>query len=80
MTQISSDHVGIKQMVFGGSEYENWSPNLTSADEGIPTAVSHGLWLNIPEYNAPTQLVKPRERNTSQLVDMTTYGLAGVSR
>lgn len=34
MTQISSDHVGIKQMVFGGSEYENWSPNLTSADEG----------------------------------------------
>ncbi|XP_076892681.1 uncharacterized protein LOC143544460 [Bidens hawaiensis] len=34
MTQISSDHVGIKQMVFGGSEYENWSPNLTSEDEG----------------------------------------------
>nr|GEW31236.1 hypothetical protein [Tanacetum cinerariifolium] len=32
MAQISSDHVGIKQMVFGGSEYEN-SPNLTSADE-----------------------------------------------
>ncbi|KAJ0724166.1 hypothetical protein HanPI659440_Chr12g0444791 [Helianthus annuus] len=37
MTQISSEyvaHVGIKQMVFGGSEYENWSPNLTSEDEG----------------------------------------------
>ncbi|KAL4589557.1 hypothetical protein LXL04_002465 [Taraxacum kok-saghyz] len=34
MTQISSDHVGIKQMVFGGSEYENWSPNLTSEDQG----------------------------------------------
>ncbi|KAI3814509.1 hypothetical protein L1987_14149 [Smallanthus sonchifolius] len=34
MTQISSDHYGIKQMVFGGSEYENWSPNLTSEDEG----------------------------------------------
>nr|XP_043625142.1 uncharacterized protein LOC122596596 [Erigeron canadensis] len=34
MTQISSDYVGIKQMVFGGSEYENWSPNLTSEDEG----------------------------------------------
>ncbi|GJZ88846.1 reversibly glycosylated polypeptide family protein [Tanacetum coccineum] len=32
--------------------------------EGIPTAVSHGLWLNIPDYDAPTQLVKPCERNT----------------
>ncbi|KAK4399861.1 putative UDP-arabinopyranose mutase 2 [Sesamum angolense] len=31
---------------------------------GEPTAVSHGLWLNIPDYDAPTQLVKPRERNT----------------
>ncbi|MCE3051255.1 putative UDP-arabinopyranose mutase 1 [Datura stramonium] len=25
---------------------------------------SHGLWLNIPDYDAPTQLVKPLERNT----------------
>lgn len=32
--------------------------------EGKPTAVSHGLWLNIPDYDAPTQLVKPAERNT----------------
>jgi reversibly glycosylated polypeptide / UDP-arabinopyranose mutase len=29
----------------------------------VPTAVSHGLWLNIPDYDAPTQLVKSRERN-----------------
>lgn len=35
-----------------------------SLREGIPTAVSHGLWLNIPDYDAPTQLVKPLERNT----------------
>ncbi|THG20682.1 hypothetical protein TEA_001678 [Camellia sinensis var. sinensis] len=35
-----------------------------SLREGVPTAVSHGLWLNIPDYDAPTQLVKPRERNT----------------
>jgi reversibly glycosylated polypeptide/UDP-arabinopyranose mutase len=28
------------------------------------TAISHGLWLNIPDYDAPTQLVKPAERNT----------------
>lgn len=35
--------------------------------EGVPTAVSHGLWLNIPDYDAPTQLVKPLERNTRYL-------------
>ena len=35
-----------------------------SLREGAKTAVSHGLWLNIPDYDAPTQLVKPRERNT----------------
>ena len=23
-----------------------------------------GLWLNIPDYDAPTQMVKPHERNT----------------
>ncbi|KAK1291364.1 UDP-arabinopyranose mutase 1 [Acorus calamus] len=40
-----------------------------SMREGLPTAVSHGLWLNIPDYDAPTQLVKPRERNT-RYVDM----------
>lgn len=36
--------------------------------EGVPTAISHGLWLNIPDYDAPTQLVKPLERN-SRYVD-----------
>lgn len=35
-----------------------------SLREGVPTAISHGLWLNIPDYDAPTQLVKPAERNT----------------
>ncbi|CAI5473285.1 unnamed protein product [Closterium sp. Yama58-4] len=35
-----------------------------SLREGVSTAVSHGLWLNIPDYDAPTQLVKPSERNT----------------
>lgn len=39
-----------------------------SLREGVPTAVSHGLWLNIPDYDAPTQLVKPRERNTRYIV------------
>ncbi|KAL1566486.1 UDP-arabinopyranose mutase 1 [Salvia divinorum] len=35
-----------------------------SLREGKPTVVSHGLWLNNPDYDAPTQLVKPLERNT----------------
>lgn len=35
-----------------------------SLREGVPTAISHGLWMNIPDYDAPTQMVKPRERNT----------------
>lgn len=35
-----------------------------SLREGVTTAISHGLWLNIPDYDAPTQLVKPLERNT----------------
>ncbi|EEF48125.1 uncharacterized protein LOC8265100 [Ricinus communis] len=34
LTQISSDYVGIKQLVFGGSEFENWKENLTSEDAG----------------------------------------------
>ncbi|XP_027175600.1 uncharacterized protein LOC113775067 [Coffea eugenioides] len=35
LTQISSDYVGIKQVVFGGSEFENWRENLTSEDAGF---------------------------------------------
>ncbi|CAE5966589.1 unnamed protein product [Arabidopsis arenosa] len=35
-----------------------------SMREGAITAVSHGLWLNIPDYDAPTQLVKPLEKNS----------------
>lgn len=34
-----------------------------SLREGVQTAISHGLWLNLPDYDAPTQLVKPTERN-----------------
>ncbi|XP_058068252.1 uncharacterized protein LOC131217353 isoform X1 [Magnolia sinica] len=32
LTQISSDFIGIKQLVFGGSEFENWKESLTSED------------------------------------------------
>ncbi|XAR67092.1 hypothetical protein NMG60_11013532 [Bertholletia excelsa] len=34
LTQISSDYFGIKQVVFGGSEFENWREDLTSEDAG----------------------------------------------
>ncbi|KAK4341229.1 hypothetical protein RND71_039730 [Anisodus tanguticus] len=34
LSQMSSDYVGIKQVVFGGSEFENWKENLTSEDAG----------------------------------------------
>ncbi|URE33204.1 hypothetical protein MUK42_16054 [Musa troglodytarum] len=34
LTCISSDYVGIKQVVFGGSNFENWKENLTSEDAG----------------------------------------------
>jgi len=37
---------------------------------GVPTAVSHGLWLNAYDYDAPTQLLKVKERNT-RYVDAT---------
>ncbi|XP_041998317.1 UDP-arabinopyranose mutase 2-like [Salvia splendens] len=35
-----------------------------SLREGTPTAVSHGLWLNYPDYDAPTKLARPLQRNT----------------
>ncbi|KAH6806547.1 oxidoreductase/transition metal ion-binding protein [Perilla frutescens var. frutescens] len=34
LTQISSDYVGIKQVMFGGSEFQNWNENLKTEDVG----------------------------------------------
>ncbi|KAK7405806.1 hypothetical protein VNO78_07416 [Psophocarpus tetragonolobus] len=34
LTHISSDFVGIKQVMFGGSDFENWKENLKSEDAG----------------------------------------------
>mmetsp|Transcript_18772 Transcript_18772/g.52283 ORF Transcript_18772/g.52283 Transcript_18772/m.52283 type:complete len:351 (+) Transcript_18772:211-1263(+) len=31
--------------------------------QGVPTALSHGLWSNVPDYDAPTRMCKPMERN-----------------
>ncbi|KAL1210644.1 hypothetical protein V5N11_006960 [Cardamine amara subsp. amara] len=35
LTQISSDYVGIKKVVFGGSEFESWKDNMTSEETGF---------------------------------------------
>ncbi|KAL3817892.1 hypothetical protein ACJIZ3_003797 [Penstemon smallii] len=34
LTQLSSDYIGIKQVMFGGSEFENWNENLKTEDVG----------------------------------------------
>lgn len=36
-----------------------------SLRRGVKTAVSHGLWLNMYDYDAPTQLLKVHERNNN---------------
>jgi hypothetical protein len=40
-------------------------------------AVSAGLWLNIPDYDAPTQMVKPHERNTRYVDAVMTIPKVG---
>lgn len=43
------------QKLVGGFPYERRS--------GQPTAISHGLWLNIPDFGAPGQMADPDWRN-----------------
>jgi len=54
--------------------YENGSDFVRgypySLRQGVPTAISHGIWLNAPDYDAPTQLFKVNERNT-RFADVT---------
>ena len=45
-----------------GSDFVRGYP--FSLRRGVPTAISHGIWLNAPDYDAPTQLLKIDERNT----------------
>ena len=58
-----------------GSDFVRGYP--FSLRQGVPTAISHGLWLNAPNYDAPTQLFKVDERNTRH-VDVTITVPAGV--
>jgi reversibly glycosylated polypeptide/UDP-arabinopyranose mutase len=61
--------------------YENGSDFVRgypySLRQGVQTAISHGIWLNAPDYDAPTQLFKIDERN-KRLADITLtipYGI-----
>lgn len=51
-----------------GSDFVRGYPY--SLRQGVPTAISHGIWLNAPDYDAPTQLFKVNERNT-RFADVT---------
>jgi hypothetical protein len=45
--------------------------------QGVQTAISHGIWLNAPDYDAPTELFKINEHN-KRLADVTLtipYGI-----
>jgi reversibly glycosylated polypeptide / UDP-arabinopyranose mutase len=53
-----------------GSDWVRGTP--FSLRSGVPTAVSHGLWLNVPDYDAPTALAKPRERNVRHASEIVT--------
>lgn len=52
---------------FGMRDAEFTRGNPFSMREGAKTVVSHGLWFNFPDYDTPTQLVKPLERNYRQI-------------
>ena len=58
-----------------GSDFVRGYPYSLRA--GVPTGVSHGLWMNQPDYDAPTQLMKIRER-VSQMHEMVQTVPAGI--
>ena len=43
-----------------------------SLRSGVRTAISHGLWMNAYDYDAPTQLLKIAERNTKYVDAVVT--------
>lgn len=46
-----------------------------SLRNGVECAISSGLWLNVADYDAPTQAVKPHERNTRYVDAVLTVPL-----
>ncbi|KAG2322246.1 hypothetical protein Bca52824_015459 [Brassica carinata] len=54
-----------------GADFTRGNPfgmNQGDFTQGAKTVVSHGLWLNFPDYDALTQLVKPHARNSRQII------------
>jgi reversibly glycosylated polypeptide/UDP-arabinopyranose mutase len=58
-----------------GSDFVRGYPY--SLRSGVPTGVSHGIWMNQPDYDAPTQLLKVRER-VSRIHEMVLTVPAGI--
>ncbi|KAL3785395.1 hypothetical protein ACHAWO_013582 [Cyclotella atomus] len=58
-----------------GSDFVRGYPY--SLRSGVPTGVSHEIWMNQPDYDAPTQLLKVKER-VSKLHDMVQTVPAGI--
>lgn len=46
-----------------------------SLRNGVDCVLSSGLWLNVADYDAPTQAVKPKERNTRYVDAVLTVPL-----
>ncbi|KAG8487369.1 hypothetical protein CXB51_020902 [Gossypium anomalum] len=62
LTQISSDYIGIKQLVFGGSELENWKESLTTEDAGYTS-----LELSIQPFSTPRKWTKIRRLDDARI-------------
>ncbi|KAJ7525911.1 hypothetical protein O6H91_09G111100 [Diphasiastrum complanatum] len=39
---------------------------------GLPTVISHGLWLNAADFDAPTRILKPNKRNLTEVDAVVT--------
>ncbi|RLM54326.1 UDP-arabinopyranose mutase 1-like [Panicum miliaceum] len=59
MARSGCGHIGPLDACGGEGEVGGVIDGRDCLREGLRTAVSHGLWLNIvPDYDAPTQLGK----------------------
>ncbi|GLJ27858.1 hypothetical protein SUGI_0546750 [Cryptomeria japonica] len=73
---LDDDCIPAKDPNGDGSDFVRGYP--FSLRQGVPCAISCGLWMNLPDYDAPTQILKPDERNT-RYVDADLLGLEPAS-
>ncbi|KAG6523734.1 probable inactive UDP-arabinopyranose mutase 2 [Zingiber officinale] len=50
-----------------------------SLRQGVQCVISSGLWLNLADYDAPTQIVKPHERNARYVDAVLTVPLGAMT-